>query len=106
MVNYQHESYCVHLVVYHIIWYPKKWHKVLVGPIHDRLQEIIEQVIEENAWKLLKLPIHPDHVHLFVRAYPYTLPTDIARKIKGRSSHLLREGFPQLERMPSLWTHS
>jgi len=105
-MEYQHESHCVHLVVYHLIWCPKRRRKVLVGPVHDRLKEIIEQVVDENAWKVLKLAIQPDHVHLFLRANPYTLPTDIARKIKGRSSHLLREEFPQLKRMPSLWTRS
>jgi putative transposase len=105
-MEYQPESHCVHLVVYHIIWCPKRRRTVLVGPIHDRLKEIIEQVIEENAWKVLKLAIQPDHMHLFLRANPYMLPTDIARKIKGRSSHVLREEFPQLKRMPSLWTRS
>jgi REP-associated tyrosine transposase len=93
-------------VVYHLIWCPKRRRKVLVGPVHERLKQIIEQVIEENAWKLLTLAIQPDHIHLFLRANPYTLPTDIARKIKGRSSHLLREEFPHLKRMPSLWTRS
>ncbi len=105
-MEYQQESHCVHLVVYHLIWCPKRRRKVLVGPVHDRLKQIIEQVIEENAWKLLKLAIQPDHVHLFLRANPYTLPTDIARKIKGRSSHLLREECAHLKRMPSLWTRS
>jgi putative transposase len=105
-MEYQQESHGVHLVVYHLIWCPKRRRKVLVGPVHDRLKQIIEQVIEENAWKLLKLAIQPDHVHLFLRANPYTLPTDIARKIKGRSSHLLREEFAHLKRMPSLWTRS
>jgi REP-associated tyrosine transposase len=105
-MEYQHEIHCVHLVVYHIIWCPKRRRKVLLGPVHDRLKQIVEQVIEENGWKLLKLAIQPDHVHLLLRANPYTLPTDIARKIKGRSSHLLREEFPQLKRLPSLWTRS
>lgn len=105
-MEYQHESHCVHLVIYHLIWCPKRRCKVLVGPVHDRLTQIVEQVIEENGWKLLKLAIQPDHVHLFLRANPSTLPTDIARKIKGRSSHLLREEFPQLKRLPSLWTRS
>jgi len=45
-------------------------------------------------------------VHLFLRANPYTLPTAIARLIKGRSSHMLREEFAHLKRMPSLWTRS
>jgi putative transposase len=106
MIDYQHESHCVHLVVYHLSWCPKGRRKVLVGPVHDRLKQIIEQVIREYAWKLLKLAIQPDHVHLFLRANPYTLPTDIARKIKGRSSHLLREEFAHLKRVPSLWTRS
>jgi putative transposase len=53
---------------------------------------------------VLKLAIRPDHVHLFLRANPYTLPTDTARKIKGRSSHLLREEFEHLKRISSLWT--
>ncbi len=35
-----------------------------------------------------------------------TLPIDIARRIKGRSSHLLREEFPHLTTLPSLWTRS
>jgi len=105
-MEYQHESHCVHLMVYHLIWCPKRRRKVLIGPVHERLKQIIEQVIEENAWKLLTLAIEPDHVHLFLRANPYTLPTDIARKIKGRSAHLLREEFPHLKRMPSLWTRS
>ncbi len=44
--------------------------------------------------------------NLFIQANPYTLPTDIPRLIKGRSSHLMREEFPHLSRMPSLWTRS
>lgn len=76
------------------------------GPVHDRLKEIIEQVADENDWQILELAIQPDHIHLFLRANPYTLPTDIARRIKGRSAHILREEFPHLMRMPSLWTRS
>ena len=105
-MGYQHESHCVHLIVYHVIWCPKRRRSVLVGAVQDRLQQLIEQVVEENTWHLLTLAIQPDHVHLFVRTNPYTLPTDIARKVKGRSSHVLREEFPELKRMPSLWTRS
>jgi putative transposase len=43
---------------------------------------------------------------VFIRANPYTLPSDIPRLMKGRSSHDLREEFPDLKRMPSLWTRS
>jgi putative transposase len=104
--RYIHEQHSVHHLLYHIIFCPKRRRKVLVGPVHDRLKQIIEQVSGERDWSIVELAIQPDHVHLFVQANPYTLPTDIARLIKGRSSHELREEFPQLMAMPSLWTRS
>ncbi len=103
-MDYQHEQYTVHLVVYHIIWCPKRRRKVLQGRVAERLKQIIHEVAQINEWKVIQLAIQPDYVHLFLRANPYTKPSDIARLIKGRSSHVLREEFPQLKRMPSLWT--
>lgn len=104
--QYVHEQHTVHHILYHIIFCPKRRRKVLVGPVHDRLKAIIEQVAEQNQWRIVRLAIQPDHVHLFIQANPYTLPTDIPHLIKGRSSHELREEFPHLMRMPSLWTRS
>jgi putative transposase len=103
---YVHEQHSVHHLLSHIIFCPKRRRKVLVGPVHDRLKTIIEQVAEENHWQIVRLAIQPDHVHVFIQTNPSTLPTDIPRLIKGRSSHLLREEFPHLLRMPSLWTRS
>jgi putative transposase len=105
-MEYQHEQHTVHLVVYHIIWCPKRRRKILVGPVHDRLKQLIEEVVGEHQWQIVELAIQPDHVHLFLRSNPYTLPTDIAHAIKGRTSHILREEFAHLKRMPSLWTRS
>jgi putative transposase len=105
-MDYKHEQHCVHLVVYHIIWCPKRRRKVLVGPVAQRLKAIIDEVAQEHAWEIREWAIQPDHVHLFVRADPYTLPSDIPRLIKGRSSHHLRKEFPHLLKLPSLWTRS
>jgi putative transposase len=79
---------------------------VVEGAVHDQLKELIEQVVEENHWQIERLAIQPDHVHLFVQTNPYTMPTDVARLVKGRSSHDLRAEFSDLLRMPSLWTRS
>src|SRR2546428_1335360 len=104
--EYQHEQQSVHLVIYHVIWCPKRRRKVLVGPVRDRLEQVIREVATQHAWQIIQLAIEPDHVHLFIRSNPYTLPTDIVRLIKGRTSHVLREEFAHLQRMPSLWTRS
>jgi putative transposase len=105
-MDYQHEQHSIHLVVYQIIWCPKRRRKVLVEPIRTRLEQTIREVAEERSWVVIELAIQPDHVHLFIRANPCTLPSDIPRLIKGRSSRYLREEFPPLRKLPSLWTRS
>jgi putative transposase len=105
-MDYQHERHNVHLVVYHMIWCPKRRRKILVGAIKDRLEPLIREVASEHGWTILELAIQPDHVHLFLRGDPYTAPSDIARLMKGRSSRVLREEFPELLKLPSLWTQS
>jgi putative transposase len=105
-MEYEHDNHNVHLIVYHIIFCPKRRQKILVGPLRERLQQITQEVATENKWKVIELAIQPDHVHLFIRSNPRTLPTDIARLIKGRSAHVLREEYPFLKRLPSLWTRS
>jgi len=105
-VDYQHDRHSVHLIVYHLIWCPKKRRRVLVGPIQKRLEQIIHEVIDEHEWQLIELAIQPDHVHLFVRTNPSTLPSNIPRLIKGRSSRLLRQEFAHLWNLPALWSPS
>jgi putative transposase len=105
-MEYTHEQHTVHLIVYHIIWCPKRRRKVLQGRVAERLEQLIHEVVNENAWEVIQVAIQPDHVHLFIHSNPYTRPSDIARLMKGRSSHVLREKFPHLKRMPSLWTRS
>ncbi len=106
VMDYQHDRHRVHLIVYHLIWCPKRRRRVLVGPVQKRLKQIITEVITENSWQLIELAIQPDHVHLFVRTNPSTLPSDIPRLIKGRSSRVLRLEFAHLRKLPTLWTHS
>jgi len=70
------------------------------------LKEIINEISEELGFDVLILEVQPDHVHLFVSTYPQLGCHKIIRSIKGRSSRLLRQEFPELLRLPSMWTHS
>ena len=101
-----HEQHCVPLVVYHIIWCPKRRRKGVVGPVAQRLKAIMHEVAQEHGWEGIEQAIQPNHVHLFVRADPYTLPRTVPRLIKGRSSHHLRREFSHLLKLLSLWTRS
>ena len=106
MKVHQHSRNKVFLIQYHLVWCAKRRKPVLVGEVKARLEQIIRQVADELGIKVLELAINPDHVHLFISAYP-TIPVHkIVRRIKGRSSNILRKEFPELLKLPSLWTHS
>src|SRR5690242_13121556 len=105
-MDYKHEQHRVHLVVYHLIWCPKRRRTVLVGPVRDRLRQIIEEVAAEHDGEILRLAIPPEHVHLCLRATPSTLPSASPRLIKGRSSPDLRREFPSRRTLPCLWTRA
>jgi putative transposase len=103
---YQHSRNKVFLIQYHLVWCPKRRKPVLVGKVKERLEQIIYQVADELGIKVLELAINPDHIHLFISAYP-TIPVHkIVKRIKGGSSNILRKEFPELLRLPSLWTRS
>ena len=56
---------------------------------------------------MLNLTVQPDHIHLFVRAWPETSAAEVVKECKGFTSHELRAKYPDLKRkLPSLWTRS
>ncbi len=92
---------------YHVIFCPKYRRSVLVNGIDVRLKEIIEQVAAEFRCDILQLEIMPDHVHLLCEVDPQFGVHKFVKYVKGRSSRLLRQEFPNLKsRLPTLWTHS
>jgi putative transposase len=105
-MDYKTSEHQVYLLNYHLIWCPKRRRKILVGNVKIGLEAIIRQVAHELGVEILALEIMPDHLHLFISAYPQLSIPHIVKSFKGRSSHDLRIAFPELNKMPSLWTHS
>lgn len=105
-MSYQHSRNKVYLVQYHLVWCPKRRKPVLKNSIKETLEKIIYEVANELGIKILELAIQPDHLHLFISAYPEISVHKIVKRIKGRSSRILRQEFPELLKLPSLWTHS
>lgn len=104
--SYKHKSHCVGLATVHLCWIPKRRKSVLTGKIRDRLAHIIYDVAVENKWLIRSLEIAPDHVHLLVEYDNNHSIAEVARAFKGRSSRYLRKEFPELLKLPSLWSRS
>jgi putative transposase len=104
--KYRRKITSVSLINYHFVFCPKRRKKVLVGDVARRLEEIIYQKASEIDSDVLALEIRPDYVHLFISCPPTIAPHQAMFRIKGASSRLLRQEFPHLLKLPSLWTRS
>ena len=91
---------------YHLVWCPKYRRKLLVGAVRIRLVKIIRQVCAEYRVEIVGLEVMPDHVHLLAEVDPSFGVSRLVRLVKGRSSRILRQDFPHLRRLPTLWTNS
>lgn len=105
-MEYQRDEHRVHLILYHIVFCPKRRKPVLVGSVAKDVERLIRLKCEEQGWEVVALEIMPDHVHLFVRAWPTTSAAEVVKQVKGITSHELRGKYPHLLKLPSLWTRS
>ena len=92
---------------YHVVWCVKYRRKVLSADVSIRLKAIVVDVCTLLKVDLIEIEIMPDHVHLLVEVDPQFGIHRLVRRVKGRSSRLLRQEFPSIKsRLPTLWTNS
>ena len=104
--KYRHKTTSVTLINYHFVWIPKRRKKVLYGLVALRLEELLYEKTKELDCEILALEIMEDHVHLFLYCPPTLAPDQIMFRLKGYTSRVLRQEFPHLLKLPSMWTRS
>lgn len=105
--NFRSNNNVVYKCIYHVVFCPKYRRSVLVNGVDTRLKAIIEELAVELEFEISSMEIMPDHVHLLIDCDPQFGIHRIVKRIKGRSSRLLRQEFPWLKsRIPTLWTNS
>jgi putative transposase len=71
------------------------------------MQELVLAKQTEYGYTVIEMAVKPDHVHLLLDVDPRVGINAVVSKIKGFTSHTLREEFPWLKkRLPTLWTRS
>jgi len=91
-------SHSVHSLQVHLVWITKYRYHVLQGDVQLRCRDILRQVCNSLDIQILKGVVSKDHIHLHL-SYPPTLSiSEIVKRLKGRSSRMLLQEFPELNR--------
>ena len=93
-----------HKLMYHLVWIPKYRKRVLEGSILRRLEELFKECADMNRWRIDELNIQPDHVHMLIQLRPNVSVSKAVQFLKGGSSRIIREEFPELREF--LWGDS
>ncbi len=91
---------------YHIVFSTKYRYRLLRYSAADLLKELLTETSLQAGVNIRTMEVMPDHVHLFITAPPSLPIPDFVRRLKGRTSFVLRRRFEYLRKYPSLWTRS
>ena len=97
-MDYRYGSHTVYQIEYHFVWVTKYRYKVLRGEVAERLRELVRQTCEAFEIRIVRGVVSKDHVHILVSAPPNLAPSEIMRRIKGRTASYLFEEFPHLKK--------
>jgi putative transposase len=97
-MSYRYGSHTVLRIQYHFVFVTKYRYPVLKGDVALKTRELIRQTCAAFEVQILKGVVSKDHVHILVSAPPDMAPSEIMRRIKGRSSTKLFETFPELKK--------
>jgi putative transposase len=105
--EYKSYDHLVFSCQYHVIFTPKYRRKVLINGVDERLKELIKEKEKDYGYEVIEMEVMPDHVHLLIDLKPRIDIIRCVNLIKGYTSHILRNEFPELRRkIPTLWTRS
>ncbi len=97
-MEYRYGIHTVFNIEYHFVWVTKYRYKVLTGDVALRVRELVRQTCEAFEIRILSGVVSKDHVHLFLSAPPSMAPSEIMRRLKGRSASKLFEEFPVIKK--------
>jgi putative transposase len=106
-LKYKSTRHGVFACEYHVIWCTKYRRSVLSNEIQERLKSLILEAQTQYGYNIRAIETMPDHVHILVSIPPSESVANMISRIKGYTSKILREEFPELKtRLPNLWTRS
>jgi putative transposase len=78
-------------LVYHFAWATKRRLPLLTSTVEERLLPYIGYKCKELGYTLHAVNGASDHLHVLVELPPTMLPADVAKNLKGASSHYINK---------------
>lgn len=98
MAEYRRTSHAIYDIKYHFVWVTKYRYKIFKGQIAVRLRDLIRQGCESRGLVIIKGSVGQDHVHILLSCPPALAPSKVMQYLKGRSSRLIQDEFPELKK--------
>jgi len=97
-MDYRYGSHTVFQIEYHFAWVTKYRYKVLQGELAERVRDLVRETCEAFEIRIVKGVVSKDHVHILVSSPPTLAPSEIMRRIKGKTSSKLFEEYPSIKK--------
>ena len=98
MSRNRHGSHTVSRLTAHLVWVTKYRYPVLKGEIQKRCRELIIQICDSEDVKILKGVVGKEHIHMLIEYPPSKSISDLVKHLKGRTSRMLQQEYPELKR--------
>jgi len=98
MSRNRHGSHTVSRLIAHLVWVTKYRYPVLKGEIQKRCRELIIQICDSEDVKILKGVVGKEHIHMLIEYPPSKSISDHVKHLKGRTSRMLQQEYPELKR--------
>jgi len=85
-MDYRYGSHTTYNIEYHFVWVTKYRYKVLMGEVSLRVRDLVRQTCEAFEIRIISGVVSKDHVHILVSAPPTLAPSEIMRRVKGRTA--------------------
>jgi putative transposase len=98
MKDNRYGSHSVTRLTAHVVWVTKYRYHVLKGDIQKRCRELLIQICDAEDVRILKGVMSKDHVQMHIEYQPSKSVSDLVKRFKGRTSRLLQQEYPALQK--------
>lgn len=89
---------------YYLVWPTRRRRRFLEGPLLARAEALFVEAARGIGARVIGVRSGGDYVVVTVEAPAHLAPATIAERLKRYSAGHLRREFPELARLPSVWT--